>query len=221
MTYPDRAHERTHMVQIQLRGRGIADPAVLEAMGRIPRELFIPPELAPGAYVDHAMTIGHDQTISQPYMVALMTEALGLRGDERVLEVGTGSGYQCAVLASLAREVYTVERIAGLAERARDLLVDRLSYGNVHVRTGDGSLGWPEAAPFQAIVVTAAAPAPPPSLLEQLDPDGGRLVVPVGDRSVQHLVRVERRGTEYTSDVTTACRFVPLLGSEGWKSDAD
>ncbi len=217
----DRARERAQMVQVQLRGRGIADAGILEAMGRIPRELFVPEQFAQRAYFDHAIAIGHRQTISQPYMVAVMTEALGLTGSERVLEVGTGSGYQCAILAALAREVFTVERIPELARSAGDLLIDQLGCDNVHVCVGDGSRGWPDAAPFQAIVVTAAAPAPPPSLLDQLDPNGGRLVVPVGDRDIQHLVRVERQGTTYTSDTTTSCRFVPLVGREGWKSDAD
>jgi protein-L-isoaspartate(D-aspartate) O-methyltransferase len=213
----DRASERASMVQVQLRDRGIKDARVLAAMGRIPREVFVPPELTPRAYVDHAMAIGHQQTISQPYMVAIMTEALSLSGDERVLEVGTGSGYQCAILAELAREVYSIERIPELAGQARELLADELGYRNVHVRCGDGTVGWPEAAPFQAIIVTAAAPEPPPSLLEQLDPDGGRIVVPVGNQSLQYLVRMERHGTSLTSERTTACRFVPLLGMEGWK----
>jgi len=148
-------------------------------------------------------------------MVAVMTEALGLRGDERALEIGTGSGYQSAVLAELSVEVWTVERVPELAEEAALLLAD-LGYGNVEVRVGDGSLGLPEAAPFDAILVTAGAPAPPPSLLDQLDPDGGRLVVPVGGHDLQNVLRVTRSGTEFTTDEMTACRFVPLLGAEGW-----
>lgn len=213
----DRASERAYMVQVQLRDRGVKDARVLAAMGRVPREVFVPPELRSRAYVDHAMAIGHQQTISQPYMVAVMTEALSLSGNERVLEVGTGSGYQCAILAELAREVYSIERIPELAVQAAELLVEDLGYRNVHVRCGDGTLGWPEAAPFQAIIVTAAAPEPPPTLLEQLDPAGGRIAVPVGDQSLQYLVRMQRHGTTFTSERTTACRFVPLLGVEGWK----
>lgn len=162
------------------------------------------------------MPIGHHQTISQPYMVAVMTERLSLTGDERVLEVGTGSGYQCAILAELAREVYSIERVPELARTARDLLVDDLGYRNVQLRCGDGTLGWSEAGPFHAIVVTAAAPEPPHPLLEQLHPEGGRLVIPVGDQSLQHLVKVERHGTSFTREHTTPCRFVPLLGLEGW-----
>lgn len=204
------------MVQVQLRDRGIADARLLDVMGRVPREAFVPPEAASRAYFDRAMPIGQHQTISQPYMVAVMTEDLSLTGHERVLEVGTGSGYQCAILAELAEEVYSIERIPRLARDAQRLLADELGYRNVHVRCGDGTLGWPEAGPFQAIVVTAAAPEPPPSLLEQLDPEGGRLVVPVGDRNLQRLLRMERHGTSFTTRRTTACRFVPLLGLEGW-----
>jgi protein-L-isoaspartate(D-aspartate) O-methyltransferase len=204
------------MVQAQLRGRGIADPRVLEAMGRVPRERFVPPDVAPRAYVDHALPIGHGQTISQPYMVAVMTEALGLEGGERVLEVGTGSGYQCAVLAELSMAVYSIERIPELKRTAEELLVVELGYRNVHLRTGDGTVGWPEEAPFQAIIVTAAAPAPPLSLLGQLDPNGGHMVVPVGTQSLQRLVRIERIGHSFTRGEATPCRFVPLLGEEGW-----
>jgi protein-L-isoaspartate(D-aspartate) O-methyltransferase len=219
MIEPDRTSERARMVKAQLRARGVSDERVLSAMGRVPRERFVPPLMASQAYADHAMAIGHHQTISQPYMVAVMTEALALTGSERVLEVGTGSGYQCAILAELAGEVYSMERVEDLARAALDLLTDELGYANVHVRSGDGTLGWPDAAPFQGVIVTAAAPGPPHSLLEQLDPDGGRLVVPVGDHDLQHLVRVERHGTEFTSERTTACRFVPLVGAEGWKQE--
>lgn len=210
----DWARARARMVRTQLEGRGVASPRVLDALVRVPRERFVPDVLRSRACGDHALAIGHGQTISQPYMVAAMTQALDLQGSERVLEVGTGSGYQCAVLAELAAEVWSVERIPELADEALALLAG-LGYRNVHVRTGDGTLGWPEAAPFDAIVVTAAAPVTPPSLLEQLA-DGGRLVAPVGDRDLQHLVVVERDGTEYRSRHSLGCRFVPLVGEEGW-----
>jgi len=215
MNEADWESDRERMVRSQLRSRGIRDSRVLGAMSRVPRHRFVPPERRHRAYTDHALTLSHGQTISQPYMVAVMTEALGLRRDERALEVGTGSGYQSAVLAELCAEVWTVERVPELAEEAALLLAD-LGYGNVEVRVGDGSLGWPEAAPFDAILVTAGAPAPPPSLLDQLNPDGGRLVVPVGGHDLQNVLRVTRSGTEFTTDEMTACRFVPLLGAEGW-----
>jgi protein-L-isoaspartate(D-aspartate) O-methyltransferase len=181
----------------------------------VPRERFVPEAARARAYGDHALSIGHGQTISQPYMVAVMTQALDLARGDRVLEVGTGSGYQAAVLAELAREVWSVERIPELADRATALLGE-LGYANVHVRAGDGTLGWPEQAPFDAIVVTAGAPASPRSLLSQLAPGGGRLVAPVGDRELQHLEIVERRGADYVTRRSIGCRFVPLLGAEGW-----
>jgi len=215
----DRALERAHMVQAQLRGRGVGDPRVLEAMGHVPRERFVPPEFSSRAYADHALSIGHHQTISQPYMVAVMTEALGLTGTERVLEVGTGSGYQCAVLAELAREVFTIERIPELARSAEELLVYELGYANVHVQAGDGTLGWPEAAPFAAIIVTAAAPDVPPVLLEQLDADGGRMIVPVGSQSLQQIEHIRRHGTSFSHERSTPCRFVPLVGLHGWPDE--
>jgi len=215
MTDPDWAVRRAQMVRGQIESRGVTAPRVLDAMARVPRERFVPDAARVRAYADHALGIEHGQTISQPYMVAVMTQALELDGTERVLEVGTGSGYQCAVLAELAREVWSVERIAGLAERAAALLAG-LGYRNVHVRTGDGSRGWPEEAPYQAILVTAATPTLPPSLLDQLDPAGGVLVAPVGDRDLQHLAVVERRGTEYVTRHSIGCRFVPLVGEEGW-----
>jgi protein-L-isoaspartate(D-aspartate) O-methyltransferase len=203
------------MVRTQLQGRGVDSRRVLAALERVPRERFVPQGARSHAYSDHALAIDHGQTISQPYMVAVMTQALELEGRERVLEVGTGSGYQCAVLAELASEVFSVERIPELAEVASSLLAE-LGYANVRVRAGDGTLGWPEEAPFDAIVVTAAAPEPPPSLLAQLSPDGGRLVVPVGDRELQHLAVVERHGTEYVTRHSIGCRFVPLVGEQGW-----
>jgi protein-L-isoaspartate(D-aspartate) O-methyltransferase len=215
MTEADWAAQRQHMIRTQIRERGVTDPRVLAALASVPRERFVHPDARGRAYTDHALGIGHHQTISQPYMVAVMTEALSVGPHDRVLEIGTGSGYQCAVLSLLAREVWSVERIPELTDGAERLLRE-LGYANVHLRTGDGTLGWPECAPFDAIVVTAAAPRPPPSLLDQLTSDGGRLVVPVGGRELQYLVRVVRTGTEYASDRSFGCRFVPLLGEEGW-----
>jgi protein-L-isoaspartate(D-aspartate) O-methyltransferase len=216
----DWAAERAHMIRDHLQARGVTCRRVLDALGRVPRERFVPELIRARAYGDHALAIGHGQTISQPDMVAVMTQALELRQGARVLEVGTGSGYQAAVLAELAGEVWTVERIPELARDAAALLAE-LGYANVHVRAGDGTLGWPEEAPFDAIVVTAGAPASPRSLLAQLAPDGGRLVVPVGDRDLQYLEIVERRGTEYVTRRSVGCRFVPLLGAEGWAGEGD
>lgn len=207
------------MVEHQLRERGIRDPRVLDAMERIPRERFVPPELERVAYRDRALSIGLGQTISQPYMVAGMTEALHLTGSERVLEIGTGSGYQTAILAALARHVYTVERVAELSERARGILA-ALGLENISFRIGDGSLGWPEEAPFDAILVTAGAPEPPPSLLAQLEKHGGRLVIPVGGQGLQELLRIEPNGAGFTRTRLMGCRFVPLIGKEGWPESA-
>ena len=206
---------RMEMVLHQIRRRGVSDARVLGALERVPRERFVPARVRARAYTDHALPIGCGQTISQPFMVAVMTEALRLRPVDRVLEVGTGSGYQAAVLARLAAEVCTIERLADLADRARRLL-DELGYGDVRVRVGDGCAGWPERAPFDAILVAAGAPSPPPSLVEQLAPDGGRLVAPVGDRDLQSLVVVERSGNAFTTTRLMACRFVPLVGEQGW-----
>jgi len=205
---------RLRMVERQIKGRGVRDGRVLDAMRKVPRHLFLPPEKADQAYEDHPVSIGRGQTISQPYMVALMTEALELRGDEKVLEIGTGSGYQTAILAELAREVYSVERIPELADEARTKLED-LGYTNVHIRVGNGTLGWPEEAPFDAILVTAGAPKVPKSLKAQLA-DGGRLVIPVGSEFHQVLYRIRRRGDEFLEEPLTSCVFVPLIGEEGW-----
>jgi len=214
---PDFETLRRLMVEHQLERRGIADPLVLEAMRKVPREAFVPPELAEEAYADGPLPIGEGQTISQPYIVALMTEALELRGGERVLEIGAGSGYAAAVLAEIAAELYTVERHARLAEEAAARLT-RLGYDNVHVRVGDGSLGWPEHAPFDAIVVAAGAPEVPEALKEQLAV-GGRLVIPVGQgRTLQDLLRLRRLSeTEYQREELGGVRFVPLVGEEGWQ----
>ena len=217
MTHTDWPALRAQMVRRQLASRGIRSPEVLAALGRVPRERFVPDASRSHACSDHAMAIGHGQTISQPYMVAVMTEALELKPTDRVLEVGTGSGYQCAVLAELAGEVWSVERIAELAKSAA-LLLAELGYATVHVRTGDGSLGWPESAPFDAVIVTAAAPRAPDPLLEQLSPEGGRLVVPVGDRDLQQLTLIRRDGDAFETRRSVGCRFVPLLGRAGWES---
>jgi protein-L-isoaspartate(D-aspartate) O-methyltransferase len=208
------ALERRRMVEEQLRARGISDQRVLAAMERVPRELFVPEPYRLDAYDDAALPIGEGQTISQPYMVALICEALGLRGDERVLDVGTGSGYQAAVLAELAAEVHTIERLATLADRARAALASA-GYERVQVHTGDGTLGLPEHAPFSAIAVAAAAPGVPPSLYSQLEP-GGRLVLPVGGRGGQELQLVVRTPEGPGVVHSVPCRFVPLVGVEGF-----
>jgi protein-L-isoaspartate(D-aspartate) O-methyltransferase len=207
--------ERHAMVERQLRARGITDERVLAAMERVPRELFVPLELRSRAYADAALPIGEGQTISQPYMVARICEELELHGTERVLDVGTGSGYQAAVLAELAGEVHSIERIAALADRARELL-DAAGYGDrVHVHVGDGSRGLPEHAPFAAIAVAAAAPNLPKALYEKLEVRG-RLVVPVGSRWEQLLQVVVRTPEGPAVLRTVPCRFVPLIGAEGF-----
>jgi protein-L-isoaspartate(D-aspartate) O-methyltransferase len=211
------ARERQRMVKEQLVERSLRDERVLEAMGAVPRHCFVPPEYRHMAYSDGPLPIGSGQTISQPYIVALMTQLLRLKGDENVLEVGTGSGYQAAVLAYLARQVHTIERHAELAEQATGVLLG-LGLSNVFVHIGDGSLGLPEFAPFQAIMVTAAAPEVPKTLLDQLD-EGGRLVVPVGGRMNQFLERWERHGAKFEQDVLVPVAFVPLRGQHGWKED--
>jgi protein-L-isoaspartate(D-aspartate) O-methyltransferase len=202
------------MVQRQLRDRDIVDERVLAAMERVPRELFVPPELRDRAYDDAALPIGGGQTISQPYMVARICEALALTGGERVLDVGTGSGYQAAVLAELAAEVDTIERIPELAESARENLA-AAGYERVRVHVGDGTRGLPERAPFEAIAVAAAAPDLPRSLYDQLAPRG-RLVVPVGERRVQRLEVVVRSPEGPAVVKSVPCRFVPLVGEEGF-----
>ena len=198
----------------QLRRRGIDDPRVLEAFERVPRELFVPVELREHAYADRALPIGSGQTISQPFMVATIVSELGLRGHERVLDVGTGSGYQAAVLAELAREVVTIERVPELAERARRALAGA-GYGDVQVHVGDGTLGVPERAPYEGIAVAAASPGIPDALYEQLAPNA-RLVVPVGSRNEQWLEVVERREEGPLRRRSVPCRFVPLVGSGGF-----
>jgi protein-L-isoaspartate(D-aspartate) O-methyltransferase len=202
------------MVDEQLRARDVVDERVLTAMENVPRELFVPERLGDRAYDDAALPIGDGQTISQPYMVAKICEALELRGDEHVLDVGTGSGYQAAVLAELAAEVDTIERIPALAARARANL-DAAGYDRVRVHVGDGSRGLPEQAPFDAIAVAAAAPELPPTLYEQLEPRG-RIVVPVGTRGIQRLEVIVRSPEGPAVLRSVPCRFVPLVGEEGF-----
>lgn len=210
--------QRARMVETQIRARHIRDDRVLKVMEAVPRHLFVDEGLINQAYSDNPLPIGERQTISQPYIVALMTEALELKGMERVLEIGTGSGYQTAVLAKLADRVFSIERVAVLATRARRIL-DRLNCYNVAIRVGDGSYGWKEEAPFDAIITTAAAPQVPQYLLEQLVP-GGRLVVPVGGREVQTLYKLTRsleNPAEIKKEDLGGCRFVSLIGESGWK----
>jgi protein-L-isoaspartate(D-aspartate) O-methyltransferase len=201
------------MVLHQLRARGIRDERVLAAMEKIPRQRFVPPSLAAEAYFDCALPIDCEQTISQPIIVAMMTEALQLTGDERVLEIGTGSGYQAAILAELAARVYSIERHAPLADAARARLSE-LGYRNCSIRAGDGSLGWPEEAPFDRIIVTAAARACPPALWEQLA-EGGILVGPFGPPVEQSLSALQKIQGQAQSRFLTGCRFVPLIASAG------
>ncbi len=209
--------DRQRMVREQIASRGILDARLLEALRTVPRHCFIPPDYRYLAYTDGPLPIGEGQTISQPYIVALMTELLALQGDETVLEVGTGSGYQAAILAHLAHQVHTIERHANLAERARRALAD-LQLDNVQVHIGDGSQGLPEYAPYQAIMVTAAAPQVPQPLLDQLDEDG-RLVLPVGSLGAQILERWQRHGAEYKRESIAPVAFVPLRGQHGWKEE--
>jgi len=203
------ARAREDMVATQIASRGVRDPKTLAAMRKVARHLFVPPAAVDQAYEDYPLPIGHGQTISQPYIVAFMTEALALEGGETVLEVGTGSGYQAAVLGEIAARVHTIEIVAPLAEEAAALL-KKLGYANVEVRAGDGYLGWPEAAPFDAIIVTAAAPRIPEPLKQQLR-DGGRLILPVGDEW-QELVVVTRRGDRFDETRVLPVRFVPMTG---------
>lgn len=212
---PDYEKERRRMVDEQIASRGVSDPRVLAAMGKVPRHEFLPDILKDQAYGDHAIPIGDGQTISQPYMVALMSELLELKGTERVLEIGTGSGYQAAILAELSQKVYTVERVKTLADRARATL-DRLGYGTVAIKVFDGTYGWKDMAPFDAIIVTAAAPEIPAPLVEQLR-EGGRLVVPVGERFSQVLMKVVKTPSGVLRSISIPCVFVPLIGNHGWK----
>jgi protein-L-isoaspartate(D-aspartate) O-methyltransferase len=206
---------RLAMVESQLRRRGIMDKDVLDAMATVPRHEFVPSDLRSRSYEDAPLPIGEGQTISQPYIVAAMTAALRLSGSEKVLEIGTGCGYQAAILSVLAREVFTVECRASLATLAARRLA-RLGYANVHVHCGDGTLGLPDLAPFDAILVAAAAPSVPPPFHAQLS-EGGRLILPVGDAEIQELQFFERRGGAFHAQTLEGCRFVPLVGCHGWK----
>lgn len=211
--------DRQEMIENHLEARGIRDAAVLQAMATVPREAFLPDRLAAVAYADAPLPIGEGQTISQPYIVAVMTELLELRPNDRVLEIGTGSGYAAAILSRIVEEVHTVECHGSLAEAAR-AAYRRLGYRNIRVHVGDGSLGWPAAAHYDAIVVTAGAPEVPASLEAQLAV-GGRLVIPTGPAGTQELVRIWRTGeTEYERERCLAVRFVPLVGAEGWGAEA-
>lgn len=206
---------RKRMVETQIIAKGITDRRVIDAMLKLPRHLFVQEAMASQAYNDTSLPIGEKQTISQPYMVAIMTELLELAGNERVLEIGTGSGYQAALLSHLARRVYTIERIPSLASRARKLF-DSLGLTNISMKIDDGSRGWASEAPFDAIIVTAGAPEIPRALVGQLSPEG-RLLVPVGDQDSQLLTLVRRSADgDFTVEKSTPCRFVKLIGSEGW-----
>jgi protein-L-isoaspartate(D-aspartate) O-methyltransferase len=206
---------REKMVRNQLVPRGIKDQLVLEVMGKVPRHRFVEEALIGEAYNDHPLPIGHKQTISQPYIVALMTEALELKGNEKTLEIGTGSGYQTAILAELSRTVYTVERIKALMVNAKGLLTE-LGYKNILFKAFDGTLGWKQFEPFDAIIVTAGAPKIPKPLLDQLA-EGGRLVIPTGNRFSQELIKVTNRKGRHIQENLGGCRFVDLVGVHGWK----
>lgn len=208
---------RKRMVQEQVVARGITTPRLIDVLLKTPRHLFVQEAMAAQAYSDGPLPIGEKQTISQPFMVALMTDLLELKPSDHVLEIGTGSGYQTAILASLARRVWTIERIRPLAMQARKVL-DSLHLLNVNIKVGDGTLGWEEEGPFDAILVTAGAPAIPETLAQQLAP-GGRLVIPVGNEATQTLLRIRKEsdGT-LTTETGIDCRFVPLIGQQGWQS---
>jgi protein-L-isoaspartate(D-aspartate) O-methyltransferase len=221
MNAPEMAVQRSAMVENQIRARGVRDRLVIKAMGTVPREAFVPQNMKAFAYEDSPLPIGEGQTISQPFIVAYMIAALGLSGGERVLDIGTGSGYAAAVLGEIASEVYTVERIEPLADQAKQTLAS-LGYHQVHVRCGDGTLGWPQHAPYDAIIVAAGGPKLPRSLQLQLK-IGGRMVIPVGnDSAAQELVRVTRESqTQFKYACIADVRFVPLIGEEGWPDDSE
>lgn len=213
----DFSKARVKMVEEQIASRGIKDAKLLSAMKKIPRHLFVEEALQSQAYSDHPLPIGEKQTISQPYMVALMTEALGLTGREKVLEIGTGSGYQTAILAELSEKVFSIERIRPLAIRARKLLYD-LGYFNVEIKIFDGTFGWMEESPFDAIIVTAGSPNIPQPLIDQLA-IGGRLVIPIGDALVQDLFRVTKTEEGVKKEDLGGCRFVKLIGKYAWENE--
>jgi protein-L-isoaspartate(D-aspartate) O-methyltransferase len=213
----DFKEQRALMVKTQLIPRGITDKQVLAVMERVPRHLFVPEAIQHMAYDDMALSIGEGQTISQPYMVAVMTELLDLKGNEKVLEIGTGSGYQAAILAELSREVYTVERIAALANAATERFKS-LRYANIHVKVSDGTLGWPEKEPYDRIIVTAGTPKIPEPIGDQLA-DGGIILAPVGDRFSQQLLKIFKIKDNLREEYHTLCVFVPLIGQYGWKPE--
>ena len=207
--------QRKEMIEKQLKSRGIQDGLVLKAMEKVERHRFVEEALRSQAYEDRALPIGHGQTISQPYMVAIMTQSLALRGKEKILEVGTGSGYQAAVLAEICEKVFTIERNPDLARRARAIL-DQLGSQNIALRVGDGTMGWKEFSPFDGIMITAGSPVIPSHLIEQLK-IGGKLVIPVGDRELQRLKVLEKFEDGINENEVCDCTFVPLIGREGWK----
>ena len=213
---PDYRLARERMVKTQLISRGIKDSRVLEAMGKVPRDHFVEQALVNEAYNDHPLPIGHSQTISQPYIVALMTEALELTGTEMTLEIGTGSGYQTAILAELSKKVHTIERIRPLMIKARTVLA-KLGYNNILFKAFDGTMGWKEYEPYDAIIVTAGAPKIPQPLLGQLA-DGGRLVIPVGNKFSQELIKATKKKENIIRENLGGCRFVDLVGMYGWKN---
>lgn len=215
----DYATHRQQMIEQQLHRRGITDERVLAAMGRVPREWFVLPELRDRSYADSALSVGAGQTISQPYIVGLTTQALLVSPGHRVLEVGTGSGYQAAILAELEVEVFTIERLAPLSLRARSVL-DALGYDHIHFRVGDGTLGWPEEAPFDRIAVTAMAPELPRALFAQLR-EGGRLVMPIGTSERQQLALVTKSAGQPVVEELCGCLFVKLIGEQGWPEPGD
>lgn len=212
---PDLASIRERMVKMQIASRGINDASVLEAMRTVPRHRFVPEELLAYAYDDGPLPIGEGQTISQPYIVALMTQAAKLDKNSKVLEIGTGSGYAAAILSRIAKEVHTIERLPDLARHAEGVLQD-LKYNNIHVHIGDGTLGLPQHGPFDAILVTAGAPVVPDSFIDQLKV-GGRVIIPVGDALSQELLRlVKTKDGKFTRELIELVRFVPLIGKQGW-----
>jgi protein-L-isoaspartate(D-aspartate) O-methyltransferase len=211
------AFRRQIMIDQQLKAREINDPQVLKVMSELPRERFVLPEYRENTYDDGALPIGWEQTISQPYMVGLMTQSLCVEPNHRVLEIGTGSGYQTAVLAKLAKEVFTVERIRELAEQAKKLLM-KLDFTNIYFKIDDGTLGWREKSPFDRIIVTAGAPHPPTSLVDQLA-DNGIMIIPIGSQDEQTLIRIHRTGKTLTRTPILPCRFVKLLGEQAWHED--
>lgn len=206
---------QSRMIEDQLLPRGVRDELVINAFRAVPRQDFVPMEYRDEAYADYPLPIGHGQTVSQPYMVALQTQCLALKGGERVLEIGTGSGYQAAILSRIAKEVYSVERFAELAAAA-EARMKKLGYLNFKIKVGDGTLGWEERAPYDGIVVTAGAPGIPPDLVKQLK-EGGRLVIPIRSELGQVLTIVEKHGTDIKTMEVCGCVFVPLIGKEGWK----